>query len=296
MIISASRRTDIPAFYSEWIIRRIRAGSCRVSNPFNPSQVREVSLRREDVDAFVFWSKNPAPMLPALDGIADLGYPFYFQLTLNPFPKDLEPGLPDLAERIETFRDLSSRIGPHRVVWRYDPIIISNITDHDFHARCFESLCLDLAGSTKRVMVSIVDFYKKTERGLHRVPGLDVKVEENDAGHPAMQALLGRLAASAKASGIEILSCAEESDLSPLGIRPGRCIDPEILRTMGIAIADDRKDPGQRKACLCVKSVDIGMTDTCAHGCVYCYSTRDHDLAAERRSRHDPEAAMLAER
>ncbi len=296
MILSASRRTDIPAFYATWLMNRLREGRCLVPNPFRPSQVREVSLRREDVGALVLWSKNPAPLMPRLDELSDLGIPFYVQLTLNAYPESLEPGLPRLEERMATFRRLSETIGPHRVVWRYDPVLVSNVTGRDFHARHFESLCRALSGSTTRVMVSVVDFYRKTGRRLRGVPGLAVDAEENDPRHPSMQALLEHMAGLARGSNIEILSCAEEHDLSDLGIRPGHCIDPAILARMGVVVADDRKDPGQRKACLCAKSIDIGMVDTCVHGCVYCYATRDPALAQSRHGRHDPDSPMLMER
>ena len=140
MIISASRRTDIPAFYSEWFVNRLQEGYCLVPNPFNPRQVSRISLVPESVDAIVFWSKNPAPMLPFLPMVEDLSYRFYFLFTVNDYPKALEPGLPPLVERISTFVELSQRIGPRCVIWRYDPIILSNRTDASYHRKTFENL------------------------------------------------------------------------------------------------------------------------------------------------------------
>jgi hypothetical protein len=133
MIISASRRTDIPAFYAEWFIKRIRAGFCIVPNPMNAKQTPIISLRPEDVDAIVFWSKNPSPLLPYLNELDQRGFNYYFQFTLNDYPRALEPNVPYLNTRLQIFKELSERIGSSRVVWRYDPIVISNFTDYQFH-------------------------------------------------------------------------------------------------------------------------------------------------------------------
>ena len=156
MIISASRRTDIPAFYAEWLMNRLREGYCLVPNPFNPRQIARISLVPESVDAIVFWSKNPALMLRFLPVLEGMGYRFYFLFTLNAYPKALEPNLPPLKERISTFIELSTRLGPRRVIWRYDPIILSNRTDASYHREAFEGLCQKLAVHTKRVIISII--------------------------------------------------------------------------------------------------------------------------------------------
>jgi len=164
MIISASRRTDIPAFYSEWFINRIRAGWCFVPNPLNYDQLAYVSLKPEDVDAIVFWSKNPAPIISHLNELDTMGFRYYFQFTLNAYPKVLEPRIPEFSKRIRTFRELGSKLGPMRVIWRYDPIIISNHTPIDFHIAAFSKIATSVKGSTHRVMISFADYYNKTER------------------------------------------------------------------------------------------------------------------------------------
>ena len=166
MIISASRRTDIPAFYSKWFMNRLRAGFCQVPNPMNMKKVTTVSLSPDIVTAIVFWSKNPAPLLPHLKELNTRGFDYYFQFTLNDYPRSLEPNVPPFNARIETFKDLSSRVGSSRVVWRYDPIIISNFTDFTFHREKFSWIAEELKDKTQRVVVSIVDFYRKTERRL----------------------------------------------------------------------------------------------------------------------------------
>ena len=169
MIISASRRTDIPAYYAEWFMSRIQAGLCIVPNPYNPKQETRVSLQPEDVDAIVFWSKNPEPLLKHIQSLESAGFRFYFQYTLNSYPSDLEPNLPKESERVRTFQTLADRVGPDRVIWRYDPIVLSNRTDADFHRLQFARLCRELAGHTGRVVISIVDGYAKTKAAFKRL-------------------------------------------------------------------------------------------------------------------------------
>ena len=166
MIISASGKTDIPAFYSEWFIRRIRAGYCLVPNPLNAKQVTYVSLCPDEVEAIVFWSKNPNPLIPYLEELDEMGFRYYFQFTLNDYPVSLEPGVPPLHNRLSTFLNLSRRIGTLRVVWRYDPIIISNSTPVEFHVEAFTRLAQTLRNATRRVMISIIDFHRGAERSL----------------------------------------------------------------------------------------------------------------------------------
>ena len=152
MIVSASRRTDIPALYGPWFLERVRAGRCLASNPFNPAQQRYVSLRPEDVDAVVFWTKNPAPFLPVLQSLEDRGLRSVFLVTLNDYPHVFEPGVPPLAERIAAFARLCAMLGPGRVRWRYDPIVLGTLTPPAHHLRAFERLCRELAGLTDRVI------------------------------------------------------------------------------------------------------------------------------------------------
>jgi len=190
VIISASRRTDIPALYHQWFMNRIRDGFCLVPNPFNRKQISRVSLKVEDVDALVFWSKNPHPMLKHLDELDRLGYLHCFLFTLNDYPSELEPALPDLEERIRTFKLLAEKIGPKRVIWRYDPIVISSISPFTFHEQRFERLSRSLSGYTGRVIVSAVSYYRKTERRLGELAKQGITIHKNGVDHPEMLALL----------------------------------------------------------------------------------------------------------
>ena len=294
MIISASRRTDIPAFYSKWFMNRIRAGYCLVPNPLNMKQVSRVSLHPSDVEAIVFWSKNPAPLLPHLGELDKLGFYYYFQFSLNDYPRALEPNIPSLNDRIATFKDLSRLIGPLRVVWRYDPIIISNITSFDFHRERFTWIAEELKGATHRVMVSIVDFYQKTERRLSQLEKEEGYSFDRDVlSSDGITSLLKDLADIARKNNIEILTCAEEKDYSQIGVPPGRCIDNRLLARIWSLNLEYKKDPYQRASCLCMVSKDIGINDTCIHGCPYCYSTMNYAVAQRRFSEHNPDSPIL---
>ncbi len=293
LIVSASRRTDIPAFYSDWFLQRLEAGLVRVANPYRPSQVSEISLRAEDLDAIVFWTKNPKPMLAHLAKIEKKCERFYFQFTLNDYPKELEPGLPPLAERLETFAALAKCLGPERVVWRYDPIILSNRSDCDRHREVFGRLAKQLAPYTRRVIVSLMDSYQKTRKNLRPLEQSGYQFCWDAERQPATRELLRDLAGIARQHSLEIFSCAQEQDLSAYGLPAGACIDgPLIERLFGIHKAW-KKDPGQRKHCLCVSSRDIGAFNSCPHGCPYCYATGNHAAACTRHDAHHPNHDQL---
>jgi len=294
VIISASRRTDVPAFYSKWFMNRIRAGYCLVPNPLNMKQVSRVSLHPSDTEAIVFWSKNPAPLLPHLGELDKLGFYYYFQFSLNDYPRALEPNIPSLNDRIATFKDLSRLVGPLRVVWRYDPIIISNITPFDFHRERFTWIAEELKSVTHRVMVSIVDFYQKTDRRLSQLEKEEGFSFDRDVLSSAGTiSLLKDLADIAGKNNIEIFTCAEERDYSQIGVPPGRCIDDRLLTKIWSLNLEYKKDPYQRGSCLCMVSKDIGINDTCIHGCPYCYSTTNYAVAERRFNEHNPDSPIL---
>ena len=170
MIISASRRTDLPAWYGEWLIRRIRDGWCETRNPFNPAQISRISLDPADVDCFVFWTRYPVTLKPHLAELEERGYPFYFLYTLLDYPKKLEPGLPFLEKRLELFRHVSARLGPARVIWRYDPVLITSALNAEYHIETFSRLASLLKGYTDRVIVSLYDPYPAAGKRLSQPP------------------------------------------------------------------------------------------------------------------------------
>jgi len=277
MIISVSRRGDIPAFGADWFMEKLRAGEVAVPNPFRPGRERQVCLSREAVDALVFWSREPQPLLRHLAEIERRGYPFYFLITLTGYPRFLEPAAPAAAEALRSLGELTRRIGRRRLVWRYDPVIFTPVTNLRFHADNFSRLAELLAPVASRVIVSFFDPYPKVVRRLRRT-GIDPSAA---AGSPEQQLeLLERFAAAALRSGLEIQSCAEPAlgatappgaNARPL-VGPGKCVDEELLNEVfGLKLAY-RKDPSQRRLCLCQQSVDIGSYGTCRHGCLYCYA------------------------
>ena len=209
MIISASRRTDIPGLYSEWLMNRIRHGWCQVPNPMNYNQLSYVSLKPDDVDAIIFWSKNPAPMISYLSELDRRGFRYYFQFGINDYPKVLEPNIPSLNDRIKTFHTISNRLEPLRVIWRYDPIIITNRTSPNYHRERFSNIASALKGYTKRVMVSLVDFYQKTERRLSTLENEGYWFDRDAVGSQSIWELLKDLSAIAKNNEMDIFTCAE---------------------------------------------------------------------------------------
>lgn len=293
MIISASRRTDIPAFYAEWFMERVRAGYCTVPNPFNAGQVSTVSLEPEDVDAIVFWTRNPRPLLKHLGELDDRGYHYLFQVTLLDYPRWLEERTPPVDAAVETFRVLAARIGAAHVIWRYDPLVVTRSLDAGYHRQAFARIAAALEGRTERVVVSIVDDYAKTRRRLGQLGDETPLAKETVLDDPALAELMRDLAGLAGRHGMEIQSCAETLDLRPYGIQPGKCIDNVLLnRLFGLDIAAV-KDPSQRTQCGCVVSKDIGMYNSCPFGCLYCYATGSFDAARERHAGHDVHAPSL---
>ncbi|MCJ7523969.1 MAG: DUF1848 domain-containing protein [Candidatus Aminicenantes bacterium] len=267
MIVSVSRRCDIPAFGSDCFMEQLRRGAVEVANPFHPSQKKRVSLKKKNVDAFVFWSRDPRPLMAHLPEIERGGHPYYFLLSATGYPRLLEPSVPSLAEVVAFFSALAAAIGRRRVIWRYDPVIFTAETTFDFHVHAFSRLANLLAPFTSRVIVSFFDPYPKVLRRLRKAG-----IEPGEAaGSPAQQSeLLSRFAASAARNGIEIQSCAEAALAA--GVRPGKCVDDELLNELFGLHIPYRKDPSQRKLCLCQQSVDIGSYGTCRHGCLYCYA------------------------
>lgn len=288
MIISATRRADLPAFYAPWFMNRIRAGFAAVPNPFNSHQVARIVLAPEQVRAMVFWTRDPRPMLPHLAELTSREFKYYFQFTLVEYPAALHPGMPPLEVRLDAFKRLAQAIGPDRVLWRYDPIILSTRTDTDFHRRSFENLARALGGSTNRVTVSLLEPYRKGRARLNAA-GVDLLApDEAD-----LAAMFAHMAAAARDQGMVPASCADEARLDLLGFAPGACVDDELIARVTGSAAPMGKDPFQRKACRCAPSKDIGMYDACPAGCAYCYATRNFALALRNQQAHDPASPSM---
>jgi len=293
MIVSASRRTDIPAFFTPWFINRIRAGFCTVPNPFNPQQVARVSLAPEDVEVIVFWTRNPRPLFPYLEELDRLGYRYYFQYTLMNYPRLLDAHTPSLESAVRTFRQLAERVGSRRVIWRYDPIVFSQLTPPEYHRRSFQKVAQALCGYTHLSVISLLDIYPKLKKRLEQMRELGAGLLPFDGTQPWLGKLIRELVEIANQNRMELVSCAEELDLELYGVHPGKCINDDLVSDVFGVEVTHCKDPGQRKACGCVVSKDIGMYDSCIFGCQYCYATSSFQRARVNYLRHDPDSPSL---
>lgn len=298
VILSASRCTDIPAFFMPWFMNRLRRGYVRRVNPFSRA-IEYVSF--VDVRAIVFWSKNPAPLLSCLKELDARGVSYYVQYTLNDYEEEgLEPGLPPLAARIETFRALSGRLGAKRVVWRFDPLLLAGGLTVERLMDRVAAVGEALRARTERLVVSFADIqgYRKVAANLARE-----RIAYCEFTPELMHRAAVRLQALGRALGLTVATCAESIDLAAYGIEHNRCIDDRLLAE---AFPGDRalmeflgggrpmKDKGQRKACGCIVSKDIGSYDTCSHHCAYCYANTSRSAVARNLRAHRADSEALA--
>jgi DNA repair photolyase len=299
MIISASRRTDIPAFYAEWFMNRVREGFFYRVNPFNANQVSGFSLKPEDVDAICFWTKNPEPLLQHLDELDQRGLNYYFQVTLNPYSKVFEPGVPSLEQRIATFQELAERIGKRRVIWRYDPVILTSHNPVSWHLEQAEWIASQLQESTERLVFSFYDFYGKGRGRLHAALEHTGIVLEDITWHghrPELDSVVEGFKAIADRHKFDIFSCSEDVDLLAKGIAHGACIDGKLIKQLFGGAPAEKKDKNQRQACGCVESVDMGIYNTCKFRCAYCYANFNEGIIDKNIGKHNVNApAMLGE-
>ena len=287
MILSASRRTDLPCAHAEWLCARFRAGETLVRNPMNPRRVSRVSLRREDVDGIVFWSKNPRPLMARLDAFD--GYAYYFQFTLNGYGPEIEPNLPGVAERLATFRALSGKIGPERVLWRYDPILLSRVHSEAWHAGLLRA-----AGRGAARLYPARD--DQLSGHLCPQPEPSASGGRGRAGRRDHAPLLAaKIARTARANGMEPCACAEPTDFGGCGVARARCVDAELLGRIGGIPLRAPRDPNQRAECGCAVSVDLGAYNTCPNGCVYCYANFSPSLLRERLARRNDASPLLCD-
>lgn len=277
MIVSASYRTDIPAFFADWFRAALAEGSCAVANPYGGKPFR-VALRGDGVDGYVFWTRNAAPFAAALGDVTELGLPFVVQFTVTGYPRAIDAHTPRAADAIAQINSLADKYGPRAVVWRYDPVLITSLTPADWHHRNFEEISRKLTGSVDECVVSATHIYKKTERRLNLAANTH-EFAWNDGTDAEKCVLLSELAQIADQNGQKMTVCSQPDLLGP-ALDPARCID--TARLSDVAGHDiSARQKGNREGCLCAESRDIGAYDTCAHGCVYCYAVSDHDRAVE---------------
>ena len=285
MIISASRRTDIPTFYSEWFFNRIKEGYVLVRNPMNAHQISKISLSPDIVDGLVFWTKNPIPMLGRLDELKD--YTYYFQFTLNSYGQDVETHVPNKQNVIiPAFQKLSDSIGPEKVIWRYDPVFLSEKYTPEYHIRYFEKLAKILHPYTKKCTFSFIDMYRNTEKNVKGLALQPFPIEQQ-------KYIAQNLADIAHGYGLQIDTCAEGIDLEQYGIQHARCIDDRLLSELIGCPLTVGKDKNQRLECGCIESIDIGAYNTCRNGCLYCYANYSQKSVQTNSQKHNPNSPLL---
>ena len=300
VILSVSRETDIPAYYADWFVSRLREGWCEWKNTYS-GIVHKVSFDKTRM--IVFWSKNPAPMLERLDEIEALGFrQYYFQFTLNDYVSEgLEPNVSPVVERIDTFRRLADRIGKERVIWRFDPLMLSDEISIDTLLEQIAAIGRQLKGYTEKLVFSFIDIsaYRKVQRNLAGLGIREFTPEEQIRFAKGLSELNREL-------GLELATCGEEADLGAFGVKHNKCVDDELMMRLfpndtalmnfigaeydmfgGWHIPKSKKDKGQRKACGCIVSKDIGAYNTCPHLCRYCYANASPEQALANWRRHE---------
>ncbi len=265
-IISVSRLTDIPAFYSDWFFNRIKQGFVQVRESVDFKITTKVSLAPEDVTCLVFWTKNPRPMIDRLDLLKD--YHFYFHFTLTPYEQVLKPFLPPTEKLITIFIQLAEKIGKQKVIWRYDPIFLNNKIDIEYHKKHFTQLADRVHRFTDKCVINFLDYNQISEESKELLNLKDI-TEEN------MQDLGEAFQLVGERFGLKIETCTPKIDLTEYGISAGKCVDDELIATIIGEEFSTGKDSSRGKECGCVESIDIGTDNTCAHGCLFCYATKD---------------------
>ncbi len=289
MIISASYRTDIPAFYGPWFLRKLRDGYCTVANPWS-GRASTVALTPDAVDGFVFWTRNLRPFEPHLAEIKRHA-PFVVQYTITNYPRLLDAGTPAAEHAVDDICRAAETYGRSAVVWRYDPILISNLTPVDWHLRSFRTLSSQLKGNVDEVVVSFTHFYRKTLRNLERTT-TEYGLAIHDPTPVEKQQLVAELATISSEFGITLTVCSQP-EYSAGDANAAHCIDADRLsRVADRPVTAAVK--GNRPGCMCHEARDIGAYDTCPHGCVYCYAVRSRDAAKLNHREHDPADPSLS--
>lgn len=285
MILSVSRRTDIPNYYSEWFFNRLKDGFLYVRNPMNFHQISEIKISPDVVDCIVFWTKNPLPMMERLDELE--AYNYYFQFTLTGYGNDVERNLPNKKTSvIPIFQELSNKIGKEKVVWRYDPIFFGNRYNVQYHLKAFRSIAEALSGYTEKCVISFLDIYPKNKKNMDNLLSYDLSDSE-------LREFAKELSNIAKENHIKIGSCAEKVDLDEYGIIHNSCIDKELIEKIIGCKLKINKDKNQRIECGCVESVEVGTYNTCKNGCVYCYANYSAKSVESNFQKYDPLSPLL---
>lgn len=281
MILSVSRRTDIPAYYADWFFNRLKEGYYLKKNK---KEYEKVVLSKSNIDCIVFWTKNPKPLMKYLNQIRAMGYEFYFQFTLTPYNNDMEYNIGNKREILQTFKELSKLIGSERVVWRYDPILINEKYNVEFHKKSFNQLAKALKGYTNECVISFVDEYSSIKKtAYYKSPEFKNIMD-----------ICFSFADTAKECGIKLKTCSEVIDFIDVDIEHGACIDKNKIEKLIKLPLESKKDNKQRPNCNCIESVDVGEYYTCLHNCAYCYAGGTDRVKCEYNNRlHNPTSPLM---
>ena len=283
MILNAGQRTDIPGFFSQWFVNRVKEKFVFVRSPYAPRQIMRYRIEPEVVDILSFCTKNPAPMLPHLEYIRR--FPQIWQVTVTPYGKEIEPRVPEKSDVIKAFRALSMRVGANACIWRYDPVFLSETYSAAFHREAFAKLACALRGFTTVCVVSFIDLYEKTKRNFPQAEEVPFSVQRK---------LTAFFAETAAARGMRLKLCAESPALGDCGADVSGCLTKEAAETAaGFPLAVPSSARRARKACACLLGADIGEYNSCPHGCLYCYANADKDLVRSRFAQHNPDSPLL---
>lgn len=283
MIINTGSRTDIPAYFSEWFYNRIKAGEVCVRNPYYPNQVQRYRLTPEVVDCLVFCTKNPAPMLPRLRELSQFRQ--FWGVTITPYGKEIEPNVPDKDAVMDSFIRLSQSVGVQAVSWRYDPIFISEKYSVAFHIEAFAKMAEKLSGYTDNCVISFIDLYEKTKRNFSAVK----EVSRTDRERLAQE-----FVRIGKQYGIQIRTCCEGTELETFGVDVSGCMTQSVIeRAIGGSLQVPKSKKSVREGCECLLGNDIGMYNTCSHGCIYCYANYDYETVKQNYKLHQVDSPFL---
>lgn len=277
MILNVSGRTDIVAFYTPWFMNRYKEGYVDVRNPFNPKLVSRIYF--DDVDAILFCTKNPIPIIKYLKTIDK---PIIFHITLTPYKKDIEPNVPDKTELISAIKEVSNIVGINNLYIRYDPILLSSKYNISNHQKAFARMCSLLNGYVKHIIVSFIDDYKNVRQNqyiLKQRPFTESDYEQ----------IGRRFSSSAKKYGMSVQTCFEERTLSEYGFITSACLTKE----MALKLTGKKFGKWKARKCNCVEMVDIGVYNSCQHFCKYCYANYDEQKVKQNFQNHNPSSSLL---
>lgn len=267
-------------------MNRLREKYIYVRNPMNTKQISKIPVSSDFVECIVFWSKNPKPLISYLPEIDKLGYSYYFQFTVTSYDTSLESCVPKKTEIIQTFKTLSEMIGKEKVIWRYDPIILTDVFTKEYHFKWFEYLADELKDYTDKCVISFVDSYEKTKRNMKNIKTVGITSED-------IEEICCRLAETVKDKNIQLETCAHDFDVNKYGIKHSKCVDDFLISRITNNIFDIPKDIMQRNECGCVESRDIGSYNTCLHKCLYCYANFNNGIVEKNSKAHDPNSPLL---